>query len=154
MKTIIILMILIPVIAVGQDNNDKGESLYGDDVVATIELTFTPNGVTAKVDRVQYGSPSSSISRSRDYLVEAVDSDNQALFTCSIHDPLMVYMDEGPDDNAKGKAEKAVRYVHVPYSDDLRRITVVGQTPQTKEVQADLDLADELKEAYRAFQRQ
>ena len=151
MKTLLLLMLLIPAIAVGQDNNDNGEALFGDAVVATIELTFTPNGVTGKVDKVQYGTPSSSISRSREYLVEALGKDNEATFTCSIHDPLMVYLDEGPDDNAKGKADKAVTYVHVPYSDELRGLRIVGQTPETKNVRAELDLADELKEAFRQF---
>ena len=154
MKTLLILLLLIPTIAVGQDNNDKGEALFGDQVVATIELTFTPNGVTGKVLRVQYGTPTNAISRSREYLVEAVGQDTKALYTCSIHDPLMVYMDEGPDDNAKGKADKAVTYVHVPYSDDLRGLRIQGQTPETKDVRANLELADELKAAFRQFRGQ
>jgi len=154
MKTLLILLLLIPAIAAGQDNNDKGEAVFGDAVIATIELTFTPNGVTGKVVQVQYGTPTSSISRSREYLVEALGQDNKALFTCSIHDPLMVYLDEGPDDNAKGKADKAVTYVHVPYSDNLRGLRIQGQTPETKDVRANLDLADQLKEAFRQFRSQ
>lgn len=66
MKTLLIVLFLLPIIATGQDNNDKGEALFGDQVVATIELTFTPNGITGKVLQIQYGTPTSAISKSRE----------------------------------------------------------------------------------------
>lgn len=156
MKNFIILLfiLLFPGLACSQRNEKNQSLVFGEEVVATIQLTFKGDEIIAKVEQIQYGAHTNTLIKDRTFLAEVMDGNGKLLSSLSIDDPQVILVDDPPAKGETVRLPHAEVFIHLPYTDNLSTLRITGQTPETKGIRKEFKLNDELKEAARRFKKQ
>ena len=102
---------------------------------------------------VQFGTPTESIVLDRDLLFEVQDKGGKTLYRCSKKDPRIIYEEEPPEYSKVIKMHEGKLFISVPYSPEIHRILLIGQTPILKELKKSFDVAEDIRRAYEEFEK-